>query len=186
MAVRPGQEAAALAKRGLSPLLAALVVGCAGAPELAEVSVEPLPAVYSPVERLGDCRGRHSSYTQEGRRYWVENVPVGHTEFGAASWYGRQFHGKKTASGEVFDMYKMSAAHKTLPLFSTVTVVNLANGREISVKINDRGPFIGGRLIDLSYAAAKKLGMVEAGVAPVQITVAETPSEGKSRTALAE
>ncbi len=181
-----GVPAAALLKRVLSPAFVALAAGCAGTPELVDLPVEPLPAVYSPVERPGDCRGRHSSYTLKGRRYWVEDVPVGYTEFGAASWYGRKFHGRKTASGEVFDMYKMSAAHKTLPLFSTVRVVNLANGREVSVKINDRGPFVGERLIDLSYAAAKKLGMVETGVVPVRIVVAGTPPEDELRTAFAE
>lgn len=166
--------------------LAAFLAGCAGMPELAGLPPEPPPAVYSPAERLGDCRGRHSSYTEKGRRYWVETAPVGYTEFGAASWYGRKFHGRKTASGEVFDMYKMSAAHKTLPLYSTVRVVNLENGREVSVRINDRGPFVGGRLIDLSYAAAKKLGMVKTGVVRVRIVVAEIPPGNELRTALAE
>lgn len=178
--------ASALVKRFFSPAFAALAAGCAGTPDIADLPVEPPPAVYSPAERLGDCRGRHSSYTLKGRRYWVEDVTVGYTEFGAASWYGGKFHGRRTASGEVFDMYKMSAAHKTLPLFSTVRVVNLVNGREVSVKINDRGPFVSGRLIDLSYAAAKKLGMVKTGVVPVRIVVAETPSESKLRTVLAE
>lgn len=173
-------------KRVFPPVFAVLVAGCAVAPGPGGSPVEPLTAAQAPAERLGGCRGSHRSYAQNGRRYWVKSVPVGHTEFGAASWYGRKFHGRKTASGEVFDMYKVSAAHKTLPLFSTVRVVNLENGREISVRINDRGPFISGRLIDLSYAAAKRLGMVKNGVVPVRIVVAGTPSRDKLHTALAE
>lgn len=130
-------------------------------------------AVYRPVP--GDCRGRHRSYMVNGRRYWVEALPVGHVEFGTASWYGERFHGKKTASGEVFDMRQVSAAHRTLPLFSIVRVINLDNGREVAVRINDRGPFVGERLIDLSYAAAKQLDMLEAGTAPVLVVVVRLP-----------
>ena len=123
----------------------------------------------------GDCYGQQSSYTVLGHSYWIEPVPVGYVENGVASWYGKWFHGKKTASGETFDMYQMSAAHKTLPMFSIVKVRNLENGKEIMVRINDRGPFVGERLIDLSYAAAKKIGMLKSGVVNVQITVDKIP-----------
>jgi rare lipoprotein A len=88
---------------------------------------------------------------------------------GKASWYGRKFHGRKTASGEIYNMYAMTAAHKTLPLGTFVRVHNLKNNRKIDVRINDRGPFIRGRIIDLSYTAAKKLGIVGSGTAPVEI-----------------
>ena len=90
-------------------------------------------------------------------------------EEGKASWYGKPFHGRKTASGEVYDMYKISAAHKTLPLGSWVRVFNLKNGRVLDLRLNDRGPFIEGRIIDLSYAAAQALDMVEDGVVNVKI-----------------
>ncbi len=90
-------------------------------------------------------------------------------EEGIASWYGKKFHGRLTASGEVYDMYKMTAAHKVLPLGSIVVVENLENGKRITVKINDRGPFVKGRIIDLSYAGAKKLGFAEKGITRVRI-----------------
>jgi rare lipoprotein A (peptidoglycan hydrolase) len=90
-------------------------------------------------------------------------------EQGVASWYGRNFHKKRTSSGERYNMYQLTAAHKTLPLSSYVLVTNLKNGRQVVVKVNDRGPFVYNRLIDLSYAAAKKLNMVGRGTAPVSI-----------------
>jgi expansin (peptidoglycan-binding protein) len=94
-------------------------------------------------------------------------------ETGEASWYGPQFHGEATASGEIFDMHNLTAAHRTLPLGSYVQVRNLDNGRTVVVKINDRGPYAKGRSIDLSYAAAERLGMVRDGEAPVEITLLE-------------
>lgn len=92
-------------------------------------------------------------------------------EKGVASWYGRRFHKRRTTSGERYNMYQLTAAHKTLPLYSRVMVTNLANGRQVIVKINDRGPFVSNRLIDLSYAAAKQIGMVSRGTTPVSIKV---------------
>jgi len=94
---------------------------------------------------------------------------------GLASYYGEKFHGRKTASGEVFNMYEMTAAHRTLPFGTYVRVTNLENGRSVVVRINDRGPFAKGRIIDLSYAAAKRLGMVHSGVAKVRIEVIAYP-----------
>ncbi len=96
---------------------------------------------------------------------------------GIASWYGADFHGKKTANGEIYDMHEISAAHKTLPLDTHVKVDNLENGKSIVVRINDRGPFIRGRIIDLSFAAAKKLGIVENGTAKVKIKALGTPAK---------
>ncbi|UCH77466.1 MAG: septal ring lytic transglycosylase RlpA family protein [Candidatus Coatesbacteria bacterium] len=97
--------------------------------------------------------------------------PGGYREVGAASYYGREFHGRATASGEKFDMNALTAAHKTLPFGTRVRVTNLANDKSVVVRVNDRGPFVEGRIIDLSYAAAKKIGMVEAGVVRVEIVV---------------
>jgi len=92
-------------------------------------------------------------------------------EVGYASWYGQHFHHRRTSSGERFNMFHLTAAHKTLPLHTYVRVTNLKNGKQVIVKINDRGPFIRNRTIDLSYAAAKQIGMVNRGVGPVSIKV---------------
>ncbi|MDT8448742.1 MAG: septal ring lytic transglycosylase RlpA family protein [Wenzhouxiangellaceae bacterium] len=113
--------------------------------------------------------GNHSPYEVNGRTYRVRSSADGYRERGLASWYGSKFHGRLTSSGEPFDMYKVSAAHKTLPLPSWVEVTNLDNGRKLTVRVNDRGPFKEGRIIDLSYAAAVKLGVVDSGTAPVEV-----------------
>ena len=110
------------------------------------------------------------SYVINGKRYHILASSHGYSEKGAASWYGKYFHGRKTASGERYNMYAMTAAHKTLPLGTWVEVENLRNRRTITVRINDRGPFVRGRIIDLSYAAASKLNMANAGVATVRVT----------------
>ena len=94
---------------------------------------------------------------------------------GEASWYGRPFHGRRTASGEVYDMYKLTAAHPTLPFGARVRVTSLRNGRSVEVRINDRGPAVRGRIIDLSYAAARAIDSVGAGVFPVRLRVVALP-----------
>ncbi len=99
----------------------------------------------------------------------------GDRERGKASWYGEPFHGRPTANGEIYDMHAISAAHRTLPLGTRLAVRNLENGRSIEVRINDRGPFVGQRILDLSRAAASELGMLQRGVAEVEITVLEVP-----------
>jgi rare lipoprotein A len=104
-----------------------------------------------------------------GRRYFVLDDSSGYREDGVASWYGKQFHGKRTSSGEVYDMHAYTAAHKTLPLPSIVRVTNLDNGQSVVVTVNDRGPFVKDRLIDLSFAAAEDLGIVAAGTGRVQV-----------------
>jgi rare lipoprotein A len=116
------------------------------------------------------------------RSYYIFHKPVkpsktyiGYQETGIASWYGSNFHGRPTASGEIYNMYAMTAAHKTLPLGTYVKVTNLENGRTVVVKINDRGPFVKGRIIDLTYTAAKKLGMANKGITRVKITVVKSP-----------
>ena len=98
---------------------------------------------------------------------------VGHQEKGIASWYGEEFHGRPTASGEVFDMYGLTAAHRVLPLGSHLKVTHLDNGKVVIVRINDRGPFVRGRILDLSYGAARVLEMTKTGTAPVEIEVME-------------
>ena len=109
------------------------------------------------------------TYEVFGKRYYVLDSEDGFEQKGIASWYGPQFHGKKTSSGEVYDMYAMTAAHKTLPLPSYLEVKNLENGSKIIVRVNDRGPFHDNRIVDLSYTAAIKLNMIAKGTALVQI-----------------
>ena len=113
--------------------------------------------------------GNKSPYTVLGKQYSVMSSSLGYIATGTASWYGRKFHGHQTSNGEVYDMYKMSAAHKSLPLPTYLRVTNLANGRQVIVRVNDRGPFHDDRLIDLSYAAASKLDMLSKGTAHVKI-----------------
>jgi len=109
---------------------------------------------------------------------------VGYREVGLASWYGDKFHGRPTASGEIYDMYGLSAAHKELPLGTLLRVNDPKTGRSIKVKVNDRGPFIGRRILDLSYGAAKKLGVVEAGVTTVKIEIiGRAPTLRRSQSA---
>lgn len=106
------------------------------------------------------------------RRYHADySKPRAYREIGKASYYGAEAHGKPTASGEKFDMHALTAAHRTLPFGTRVRVTNLANGKSVVVKVNDRGPYVPGRIIDLSYAAAKKIDMLNAGVAEVEIVV---------------
>ncbi len=134
-----------------SVILMLLWVGCAG----------KKPPVHPP--------GNTRPYQIDGK--WYHPIPKasGFKEKGIASWYGDKFHGRRTSSGEVYDMYAMTAAHKTLPFGTVVRVRNLDNGNQIEVRINDRGPFVGGRIIDLSYEAARKIGLVGPGTAAVSI-----------------
>ncbi len=125
---------------------------------------EPVPRP-EPLSRYGN----HSPYTVNGQTYYVRSSSQGYRDSGVASWYGRKFHGHKTSSGEIYDMFQFSAAHRELPLPSYVEVTNLDNGRSVVVRVNDRGPFHGNRLIDLSYAAAEKLDMLVTGTARVEV-----------------
>jgi len=101
----------------------------------------------------------------------IEKMESKGVQYGVASWYGGEFHGRPTSSGEVYDMYQLTCAHNTLPLGTVVMVTNLENGRSLELKINDRGPFVKERIIDVSYAAAQMLGMWEKGTAPVKVEV---------------
>jgi rare lipoprotein A len=118
-------------------------------------------------------RGNPRSYTVLGKTYYVMGSAAGYDAVGNASWYGRKFHGRLTSSGEPFDMYQLTAAHRTLPIPTFARVTNLDNGRSTIVRINDRGPFHDNRIIDLSYAAAVKLGYAALGTARVRVEVLE-------------
>lgn len=165
------------------PILSAgwlsLLAGCSSyttdGPPLHPRDVSALPDAVPRFE----ARSRSAnpeSYEVRGRRYRVLKSAAGYVERGIASWYGRKFHGRRTASGEPYDMYRMTAAHRTLPIPSYVRVTNLRNGKSVVVRINDRGPFHPGRIIDLSYAAAVKLGLDLSGTAPVEIRALEPPT----------
>lgn len=121
--------------------------------------------VNEPLARYGN----HSPYTVLGKTYTVLPTSKGYHETGMASWYGSKFHGRRTSSGELYDMHVATAAHKRLPLPTYAEVTNLDNGRKMIVKINDRGPFHDDRIIDLSYAAAIKLGVDQTGTARVEV-----------------
>ncbi|MBR9882777.1 MAG: septal ring lytic transglycosylase RlpA family protein [Oceanospirillales bacterium] len=128
--------------------------------------------------------GNKSPYRVLGQNYYVLGSASGYRERGVASWYGEKFHGHLTSNGETYDMYKMSAAHKSLPLPTFARVTNLANGRQVIVRVNDRGPFHDDRLIDLSYAAAARLDMLGHGTARVEVEAIDPASWG-SGTVLA-
>jgi len=155
----------------------------------ARISYSPLPGVHiaTPISLPS---GRHASlasgtgghyktgkpYRVSGRTYYPLSTAKGYDKTGIASWYGRDFHGKLTANGERYNMHALSAAHKTLPLPSLVRVTNLENGRSVVVRVNDRGPFVKGRLIDLSYAAANALEYTGQGTARVRVQSLDTAS----------
>lgn len=128
------------------------------------------------------ARSGNKPYSVYGKQYAPLASAAGYRERGIASWYGKKFHGRRASSGETYDMYAMTAAHKTLPLPSYVRVRNLENGRSVTVRVNDRGPFLHNRLIDLSYAAASKLGIVGTGTGIVEI---ETVDAGQGNTLVA-
>ena len=154
--------------------LALLLAGCAGLtpprdgpPDAPPPGLADVPDAVPRVERIR-VGGPNKPYEVYGQRYTPVTGDEPLVETGLASWYGRKFHGLPTASGEIFDMYAMTAAHPTMPIPSYARVRNPANGREVVVRVNDRGPFHAGRIIDLSYTAALKLGLLR-GVAPVQV-----------------
>lgn len=122
--------------------------------------------------------GNHSPYEVFGRKYTVMSSSRGYREVGVASWYGSKFHGRRTSSGETYDMHVATAAHRSLPLPTYAEVTNLDNGRRVVVKINDRGPFKGNRLIDLSYGAALRLGMIGTGTARVEVRALDPSGSG--------
>jgi peptidoglycan lytic transglycosylase len=159
--------------------LAALLAACGGEPRRGGYYRDDGPGDAPPahLEGIADAKPRfeplnaraNEPYTVLGRRYAPYRSLHPYRERGLASWYGRQFHGRPTSSGERYDMYAMTAAHTILPIPSYARVTNLSNGRSVVVRINDRGPFHRDRIIDLSYAAAYKLGYAKAGSARVEV-----------------
>ena len=129
-----------------------------------------------------ELKGWQKPYEVDGQRYQPLRDHQDFSQKGIASWYGKKFHGRLTSNGETYDMYAMTAAHKTLPLGVEVRVVNKRNGKSTVVRINDRGPFVAGRIIDLSYTAAKELDVVEQGTAPVEIVALGYPHREGSKT----
>lgn len=147
------------------------VFGLAGC----SLSKKQIP-IYSPEREIepaakGAPAESSRTYLIQGKLYAPVSGRDAFIEEGIASWYGKEFHGRKTANGEIFDMYKISAAHKTLPFGTYVKVLNLANKKEIVVKINDRGPFVKGRILDFSFGAAKEIGLVGPGITRIRLTV---------------
>ncbi len=152
-----------------------------GPPDTGSGSVNIPDAV--PTDEPRSRYGNHSPYRVNGKTYHVMNSGSGYTERGVASWYGKKFHGRKTSSGETYDMYAMTAAHKALPLPTYVEVTNIDNGRRIVVKVNDRGPFVHNRIIDLSYGAASKLGIIGTGTAFVEVRAIDARDPRRSGVA---
>ena len=134
------------------------------------VSIPELPGDAVPRPEARSRYGNGPVYEVFGKRYTVMSSSSGYTERGVASWYGKKFHGRLTSNREPYDMYQMTAAHKTLPLPSYVRVRNLSNSKSIVVRVNDRGPFVDNRIIDLSYVAALKLDMVGTGTGLVEVS----------------
>lgn len=133
----------------------------------APANIEAIPDAVPKIEPLS--RGTLRPYVVMGRSYTPMTQLTPYKARGIASWYGRRYHGKQTSSGEIYDMYAMSAAHTVLPIPSYARVTNVSNGRSVVVRVNDRGPFIDSRLIDLSYTAAYKLGIIGAGSGMVEV-----------------
>ena len=124
--------------------------------------------------------GNPETYVIDGVTHRVLDTSAGYREEGIASWYGGYFHGRLTSSGDVYDMYQMTAAHRSLPLPTYVRVTHLGNGRSVVLRVNDRGPFVEDRLIDLSFAAASKLGMAAIGTAQVEVVALDPPARGRA------
>ncbi|MBT8079484.1 MAG: septal ring lytic transglycosylase RlpA family protein [Gammaproteobacteria bacterium] len=139
-------------------------------PPRGAVHSRDLPADAVPRKEPKSRYGNPPFYEVYGKRYRVMESSYGYQERGVASWYGKKFHGRKTSSQEPYNMYAMTAAHKTLPLPTYVRVRNLRNNRSIVVRVNDRGPFVANRIIDLSYSAAAKLDMLRDGTSLVEVT----------------
>jgi len=172
--------------------LAAVLGGCGGLPGTS--AERDGPGEHRDVSHVPDAvprveprsrGGNPVSYVVFGRRYHTLQESRGFTERGIASWYGRKFHGRRTSNGEIYDMYSMSAAHKKLPIPTYVEVTNLENGRKVVVRVNDRGPFHENRIIDLSYAAASRIGMLGKGTALVEIRAID-PTAPRPSTQLAQ
>ncbi len=170
-------------------LLVCLIAGCSQTPHSRySMKQDTAPQRLPTVAELADPVPRAEPFSRQGNRAYalfgqhytiIEDVQ-GYAEQGIASWYGKKFHGHLTSNGEYFDMFNMTAAHKSLPIPIYVKVTNLDNGRNAIVRVNDRGPFHEGRIIDLSYAAAYRLGVTDTGTANVHIEVVTPPLKDSS------
>ncbi|MGA1001207.1 MAG: septal ring lytic transglycosylase RlpA family protein [Litorivicinaceae bacterium] len=146
-----------------------------GPPLIASIDVASIPEPKAQPEPLAQY-GNPESYEVDGVTYRVEPVGAGFTELGTASWYGRKFHGQLTSSGEPFDMFQFTAAHKTMPIPAWIRVTNVENDQSLVVRVNDRGPFKEDRVLDLSWAAAERLGFADQGTAKVRYEVLTVPT----------
>ena len=160
-------------------LFSALILQACSSPSRYTIPQDHGPSNPIDVEHVKDAvpkpeprskYGNPKNYKVLGKWYSVKESSTGYQEKGIASWYGKKFHGHRTSSGETYDMYAMTAAHKSLPLPTYVRVTHLENGRSVIVKVNDRGPFHENRIIDLSYSAARKLGVTGKGTGAVEVT----------------
>ena len=154
--------------------LLAILTGCATTARQSRPAPRNEPSSVPDAIPRNEARSSHgnpSFYEVYGKRYQVLASADGFVERGVASWYGPDFHGHNTSSGEPYDMYGMTAAHKTLPIPCYARITNLANGRNVVVRINDRGPFVANRIVDLSYTAAQRLDIVRTGTAFVELRI---------------
>lgn len=169
-----------LLKYAIIAFIGILLVSCSSPIRLSNYPDSSQDFKSSPNTSAASQRATMRPYTINGKTYYPTTVSVGDTASGIASWYGPDFHGKKTSNGETYNMNAMTAAHKTLPMNTMVRVTNLGNGAQTTVRINDRGPFVAGRIIDLSKAAATSIGMIGAGTARVKLEVVGFYGDGKN------
>ncbi len=153
----------------------ALLSGCASGGRYFSEPSSKMPSSRNSDGKINNSPNMHRAtmrpYTIDGKTYYPTMVSVGDSFSGVASWYGKDFHGKKTSNGEVYNMNDMTAAHKTLPMNTMLKVTNIKNNKNVVVRVNDRGPFVGTRIIDLSYLAATRLELVANGTGPVALEV---------------
>lgn len=174
-------------RAGLALTAVLLLPACSTRPAKTDPTPGPAQSASESAPSNGEShskRGNPPFYEVYGRRYTVMASSSGYQERGVASWYGKKFHGRQTSNGEIYNMYAMTGAHKTLPLPTTVRVTNLRNGKTVVVRLNDRGPFVKNRLIDLSYAAAKELDMIASGTTLVEVVA--IPPVGATTVAAVE
>ena len=169
-----------LLKYAITIFAGILLVSCSSPIRLSNYPDSSQDFKSSPNTSAASQRATMRPYTINGKTYYPTTVNVGDTASGTASWYGPDFHGKKTSNGETYNMNAMTAAHKTLPMNTMVRVTNLGNGAQTTVRINDRGPFVAGRIIDLSKAAATSIGMIGTGTARVKLEVVGFYGDGKN------
>lgn len=175
-----------------SLVLVLLLAGCAGnrskdgPPRTGSVFPRDLPPNPVPRKEARSRYGNGPVYEVLGQNYRVMNSSYGYQETGVASWYGKKFHGRMTSNQEPYDMYAMTAAHKSLPLPTYVRVKNLRNNKSIIVRVNDRGPFVHNRIIDLSYSAAIKLDMIKTGTSLVEVTAISFDDPPRRKTIVLE